>query len=115
MDQEVEAELARHRVAELDHLAELPPGIDVEDRKRDAAGKERLAGQMQQNGRILADRVHHHRPLEARRDFAEDFDTLGLEGLEVAEATRADGTHWRWEPCCNGSEIRAQQRGGKRY
>ena len=76
---QLEPVLLRHPVAEGDHLAELPGRIDVEHRERDAAGKERLASQVQQDARILADGVHHHRLLEACGHLAEDFDAFGFQ------------------------------------
>ena len=64
---------------------ELPRGVDVEQRERDAAREEGLAREMQQDRGVLADRVHHHRPLEARGDLAEDLDALGFKSLEMRE------------------------------
>ena len=39
VDQEIEAQPGRHLVAEGDHLAELPGGVDVKERERRLAGK----------------------------------------------------------------------------
>jgi hypothetical protein len=52
---------------------------------------------MQQDGRVLADGIHHHRTLETGRDLAENLDALGLEGLQVAEPAGAGIIHLRWE------------------
>ena len=83
-------ELAHAAVAELDHLGEVVPRVDVHDRERELAGPERLLGEPQQDDRVLAAREEQHRPLELRRDLAEDVDRLGLEVVEVRErAARA--------------------------
>ena len=72
-------------VAELDHLGEVVPGVDVHDREREAPGPERLLGQPQQHDRVLAAAEQQHGALELGGDLAEDVDRLGLEGLEVRE------------------------------
>ncbi len=56
VDDEPGADGLGHLVAELDHLAELVRGVDVQQRKRDGPRVERLLGQAQQHGRVLADR-----------------------------------------------------------
>src|SRR5262245_27450643 len=43
MDDEVESELARGAIAEGDHLAEFPCGVDMEQRERRLGRPERLA------------------------------------------------------------------------
>jgi hypothetical protein len=86
VDQEVEAEFLRAGVAEGDHLAELPGRVDVEQRERQAPGREGLQGEVQQHRGILADRVEHHRILGLGDRLPEDVDALGLQPLEVAEA-----------------------------
>src|SRR6516164_7109924 len=40
MDEEIDAEPARGVVSKCDHLAELPSGIDMEERERRLPGKE---------------------------------------------------------------------------
>src|SRR4029079_11700166 len=55
--QEIDAELARRAVTELDHLPELPGGVDVQDRERHLARRERLAGEGQQARGVLAHAV----------------------------------------------------------
>ena len=83
MDHQVEADLVGHAVPESDHLPELPRGVDVEERERDPAGVERLAGQVQQDRRVLADGVKHHWSLKLGHYLAEDVDALGLKLAEV--------------------------------
>ena len=75
-------------VAEGDHLPELVAGVDVQQRERNRAGIERLLRQAEQDRRVLADRVEHHRPLELGDDLAQDVDALGLERAQVVEARR---------------------------
>ena len=76
---------SRGRVAERDHVAELPGGIDVQQRERRLAGREGLQGQVQHHAAVLADRIEHHRPFELGGDLADDVDALGLEGLELGQ------------------------------
>lgn len=54
MDEQLNATLARHVVAELVHLPELPAGIDVQQRKGWRRGIERLAGKVQHDRAVLA-------------------------------------------------------------
>ena len=92
---------ARVPVAELDHLAELVGGVDVQQRERNRPGIERLLRQAQQHRRVLADRVEHHRPLELGDHLADDVDALGLERAQVVEPPG-------WRPVrsgCGGSAI----------
>ena len=72
-------------VAELDHLAELVGGVDVEQRERDRARVERLLRQPQQDRRVLADRIEHHRPLELGHHLAHDVDAFGLQGAQMVQ------------------------------
>ena len=65
-------------IAERDHFAKLPAGIDMQQRKGNRPWVKRLLRQTQHNGRILADGVKHHRPRRRRRHLAEDFDRLGF-------------------------------------
>ena len=48
-------------------------------------GEERLAGEMQQDGRVLADRVEHHRTLELGHDLTHDVDGFGFQLLEMRQ------------------------------
>jgi hypothetical protein len=54
------------------------------------SGNGGLAGKMQQDGRILADRVHQHRLAELRGGLAEDVDRLGFQQVEMGNASRHD-------------------------
>ena len=79
VDDEPRADRRGVAVAELDHLPELVGRVDVQQRERNRPGIERLLRQPQQDRRVLADRVQHHRPLELGDDLAHDVDALGLE------------------------------------
>ena len=81
VDQQLQTELRRHLIAERDHLAEFPGRIDVHQRKRRFRRIERLHGEMQHHGAVLADGVEHHRTLTLRDNFAHDVDALGLQAL----------------------------------
>jgi len=69
---EFEPEPLGGRVAERDHLPEFPFGIDVQQRERRLGRKERLAGEVQQDARILADRIEQHRLGELGRHLAQN-------------------------------------------
>ena len=86
MHQQLEAVLFRGAIAELVHFAELPAGIDVQQRERQRAGEERLARQMQHHGRVFADGVKHHRVGEFSGDFTDDMDTLRLQLPQMSES-----------------------------
>ena len=86
VDDQVEAQLGGGPVPELDHLPELPGGVHVQYRERDLPGEERLAGDVQEYRRVLADGVHHHRALELGDHLAHDVDGLGLQLAQVGEA-----------------------------
>ena len=78
VDDQIETEPPRRLVAERDHLAEFPGRIDVQQRKRQRRGIERLDRQMQHHAGILADRIEHHRLSEFGDDLAHDLDRLRL-------------------------------------
>ena len=44
---------------------------------------ERLDGQVEQDARVLADRVEHHRLLQLGHDLAHDLDRLRLKPREM--------------------------------
>src|SRR5688572_5895954 len=46
---------------------------------------ERLHRQMQHDGRILADRIEHHRIGESRRDLTKNMDCFGFKTLEMRQ------------------------------
>ena len=83
-------------VAERDHLAELPAGVDVQQRDRRARRVEGLDQQVQQHRAVLADRIQHHRVAELGRDLAQDVDAFGLEAVEVGERLQVWHRSWRW-------------------
>ena len=76
---ELEAELGGATVAERDHVAELPGGIDVQQRKRQLRRIERLQRQVQENRGILADRIEQHRVVALGDSLPDDVDAFGLE------------------------------------
>ena len=83
--EQIEPEPLGGLVAERDHLAELPGGIDVQERKRRLGREERLQRQVQHHRAVLADRIEHHRPLALGDDLAHDVDAFGFETLKVRE------------------------------
>ena len=99
--QQLRTNRACHFIAECKHLGELEAGVDMQQRKRNRAGKKRLLRQAQHHRRVLADGVKHHGPLEFRSHFAQNMNALGLQQAQVAEPlgsalfrTRA-GDGWR--------------------
>ena len=88
MHDQLETELARHAIAELDHLPEFPGRVDVHQRKRQAPRMEGLARQVQQHRAVLADRIQHDRVVELGRHLADDLDALGLEALKLRHVLR---------------------------
>jgi hypothetical protein len=83
MDDELCVEPLGGLVAEADHFLELPARVDVQQRERDASREERLAGKVQQDRRVLADRVHQQGLRELRGHLAHDVDAFGLEPRQV--------------------------------
>jgi hypothetical protein len=88
MHDQIETEVARARVAERDHLAELPRGVDVQQRKWRLRRIERLERQMQQDRGILADRIEHHRILRLGHRLADDVDAFGFKLFEMRKRRR---------------------------
>src|SRR6185437_7048380 len=80
---EVEPEPPRGRVAKRDHLAKFPCRIDVQHRKRRLRRMERLQREMQENARILADRIKQYWPRELGRRLAENPDRLVLQKAQI--------------------------------
>src|SRR4029453_5152204 len=88
---QLEIELLRELVPELDHVPEFPRRIDVHQRERQPAREERLACEVQQHRGVFADRIEHHRIFELGSDFADDPDALGFELFEVRKLIAGHG------------------------
>ena len=78
---QVGAHLGNHSVAECVHFRELPRGVDVQQRKGQPTGVERLAREVQHHRTVLADRIQHHRTLRFGDRLAQDVDRLPLQAL----------------------------------
>jgi hypothetical protein len=85
VDDELGVEALHGVVTEGNHFPELPAGVDVQQRERNAAREEGLARQVQQDRRVLADRIHEDGLGELGRHFAEDVDAFGLEPCEMRQ------------------------------
>ena len=83
MHHEIDAEPLRLAVAEGDHLAELPGGIDVQQRERRLRRIERLHGEMHHDRGVLADRIEHDRMVELRHHLAHDLNAFRLELAQI--------------------------------
>ena len=77
------AEFGDPGVAVGDDLGEVVPGVDVHDREREPPRPERLHGQVQQHGGVLAAAEEEDRSLRLRSDLAQDEDRVGLEEREM--------------------------------
>ena len=71
-DEKPSAELGDVVVAVLEDLGEVLTSVDVQDRKGQVLGGERLGGQVQQHGRVLAPREEQHRALALGHHLAQD-------------------------------------------
>ena len=78
-------ELLDHPVAVLHDLGEVVARVHVHHGERQAGGMEGLAGEMKQDGGVLAAREQQHGALELRRDLADHVYGLGLEGPQVGD------------------------------
>ena len=86
MDDQIETEAGHRLVAEADHLAEFPAGIDMQQRKRQSGRIKRLLRQMQQDSRILADRIQQHRLVAGGHHLAQDENRLGFQSLQMSQS-----------------------------
>ena len=82
-DDQPRAQLGGPAVAELEHLVEVVPGVDVHQRERDAGGRERLLGDAQHDDGVLAAAEQQARPFELRRHLAHDVDRFSLDRTQV--------------------------------
>lgn len=79
MHDQVDAEPLGRLVAEADHLAKLPGGIDMQQWERDLCRIEGLQRKVQHDARILADRIEHYWLAKFGNDVAHDLDGLSLQ------------------------------------
>ena len=93
--QEIQPETRRRFVAERDHVAELPRGVDVKKREWRPGREERLERQVQHHRAVLADRVEHDGPLALGDDLAHDVDALRFEPLKMCELGVCGHRHQR--------------------
>ena len=73
---QVPSEFLRIVVAELNHLLELPFGIDVHQRERNFSRRKSLFCQANHDGRVFSDRIKHHRILKLGSYLPDDMDRL---------------------------------------
>ena len=92
-DEQRQAELRHQPVAELDDLGEVVARVDVQQRERDLARRERLLREPHEHDRVLAAAEQQRGALTLGRDLADDVDGLGLEGAQVRQRGRGDGGH----------------------
>jgi hypothetical protein len=85
MDYQFQVQFAYISVAELNHLAEFPGGVDVQEWKWDLPGKNAVQRQLQHYGGILADGIEHHRSLELCGYLADDVDAFRFKLFSMSQ------------------------------
>ena len=85
IDQHIQPILFRHMVPELDHLLELPGGVDMHKRERRLLRIKGLEGQVQQHGAVLADGVQHDRLLTFGGHLPDNVDGLRLQLFQMGQ------------------------------
>jgi hypothetical protein len=86
MHQQINSETTGGFIAKRNHFAKFPGRIDVEQRERQRRRIECLDREVQQNGAVLADRIHQNRVVGGGDDLAEDMDALGFQALQMRQA-----------------------------
>jgi hypothetical protein len=94
-------------IAVGDHLGQLVAGVDVDQGEGNVA-KERLAGQPQQDGRVLADGPQHAQALKGAKRLPQDVDALLLQLIEVGHCGEIRGNIGRSERTSQGENSRCQ-------
>ena len=85
-DAAAQAALGDQPVAERDDLGEVVAGVDVQQRERHVARRERLLGEPHEHDRVLAAAEQQRGLLALGRDLADHVDGLGLERAQVRRA-----------------------------
>ena len=85
---EAHARFGGHAIAHLVHGAELPGGVDVQERERRRRREEGLLRDVQHDRAVLAHRVEHHRVVGLGDRLPHDVNAFGLEPLQVSETHR---------------------------
>src|SRR5262249_2209878 len=80
--------LACRAVTECDHVLELPRRVDVKQREGHGLRKERLAREVEKNGRVLADRIHQNGLPELRGRLTKNMNAFGFEQSEMRWGNR---------------------------
>src|SRR5580704_14308637 len=83
VDKQWQIEPARGLIAKRDHLAKLPRRIDVQQREGRFCRRKSLAGKMQKNRGVFADRIEQYRVLEAGACLAQYVDAFRLKRVEM--------------------------------
>ena len=80
---ELEPQLPREAVPELDRLGEIVARIDVKQREGNRCGAKGLLGEPRHDDRVLPSRKEEDGTLELRGDLPKDVDRLVLESLKM--------------------------------
>ncbi len=88
MSDESEPMLCDDPIAEGDHLLEVPGRIDVVEWEGDRRGIEGLSREVEDDGRVLADRIEQDRVAEGRCRLSEDLYRFVLEFSEDARGAQ---------------------------
>ena len=87
VNDQIQSQFFCPRVSELDHLAELPGGVHMEQREWRCGRVESLHGQVQHHRGVFTDGIQHHRILSFRHHLPHDVDTFGFQPFEVSEVS----------------------------
>ena len=72
-------------IAEFDHVAEFPRGVDMQKREGRFAGVKGFKRQVEHDGGVFAYRIEHYGIVEFGDNFADYVDALRLKLFEVSE------------------------------
>ena len=82
---QADAHLLHAAIAVFEHLGEVVPGVHVHHGERRLGRPERLLGQAQQHGRVLAGGEQQHGLARLGRHLAHDVDRLRLERADMRD------------------------------
>ena len=83
MYDQVEIKVARRLIAKCDHVAELPLGINMQNREWQFGWPKGFARQMQQNSGVFADRVQQNWFAELGCRLTENMNAFRFQQVEM--------------------------------
>lgn len=79
VDDQVKPQAGNQVVAKTRHFGKFPGGINMQQGERHIAGPKGFSGQVQHDGRVLADGIKHARFFKAGGHFPDDEDAFCFE------------------------------------